>query len=621
MIPFSTAEEDLLLGTRFGVHLKVEVEKSSSTSDYWDLSALVGSNWIDGVSVRQDVDRLVGQADVSLLRDVSSSQSICPLRDDSTVNQSSSGGTSLVIDVTREAKISVATIAASCSPVSTDYHLLLRGEIDEWDARENPMRLSVRDPGGFLMDRWVESETQYGSSSGDAVEDVMQSILDDALGSTDIEVQESSSPGFLITPYEQEEMPLLDAEKALADLIGWDLRYRWSTGDDDYTLQFYPPDRTSTSPDSTFGPDRYASVPRLAIDRADIRNVIEVRYPSSTSDKTETVTVSDTSSIDKYGRRWMRIVEGPDSPIDTSSEATVLANAALEDLAEPDVEQEIDMHLFWPVELNDLYRWQGNATHYSTDQDLAVTSFRHDIQRDRQRTVMGVRGKPRSATRRWLDQPSTDVEWPEILNVDLASDTGSSGSVDMSVTANQKSLGIKYTVGSTDYPTRAQVQATTAKATGADHIYTEAGITTLAFSATAWVRALAYENADGSGRESLDSMVAKITREAQTQTPSLTGILHTAFDDSTDLDWTLTWALEGGVTSSQHSIAAEYYKEGTLIDSESNILVSSTMNYLHTSVGEGGSTVGTQAWVKLMLRSTSGAVLASYDTLRDDLLF
>ena len=234
---------------------------------------------------------------------------------------------------------------------------------------------------------------------------------------------------------------------------------------------------------------------------------------------------------------------------------------------------------------------------------------------------MGVRGKPRSATRRWLDQPSTDVEWPEILNVDLASDTGSSGSVDMSVTANQKSLGIKYTVGSTDYPTRAQVQATTAKATGADHIYTEAGITTLAFSATAWVRALAYENADGSGRESLDSMVAKITREAQTQTPSLTGILHTAFDDSTDLDWTLTWALEGGVTSSQHSIAAEYYKEGTLIDSESNILVSSTMNYLHTSVGEGGSTVGTQAWVKLMLRSTSGAVLASYDTLRDDLLF
>ena len=219
MIPVSTADEDLLLGTRFGVHLKVEVEKSSSTSDYWDLSALVGSNWIDGVSVRQDVDRLVGQADVTLLRDVSSSQSICPLRDDSTVNQSSSGGTSLVIDVTREAKISVATIAASCSPVSTDYHLLLRGEIDEWDARENPMRLSARDPGGFLMDRWIESKASYGSSSGDPIEDVMQSIIDDALGSTDIEVQESSSPGFLMAPaFKQEEMPILDALNTLKDL-------------------------------------------------------------------------------------------------------------------------------------------------------------------------------------------------------------------------------------------------------------------------------------------------------------------------------------------------------------------------------------------------------------------
>ena len=619
MIPVSTADEDLLLGTRFGVHLKVEVEKSSSTSDYWDLSALVGSNWIDGVSVRQDVDRLVGQADVTLLRDVSSSQSICPLRDDSTVNQSSSGGTSLVIDVTREAKISVATIAASCSPVSTDYHLLLRGEIDEWDARENPMRLSVRDPGGFLMDRWIESKASYGSSSGDPIEDVMQSIIDDALGSTDIEVQESSSPGFLMAPaFKQEEMPILDALNTLKDLIGWDLRYRWSTGDDDYTLQFYPPERTSTTPDSTFGPDRYATVPRLAIDRADIRNVIEVEYPSSTSDEWETITVSDTSSIDKYGRRWMRIVEAQDSPIDTSSEATDLANAALEDLAEPDVEQEIDMHLWWPVELNDLYRWQGNATHYSTDQDLAVSSFRHEISRDRHRTVMGVRGNPRSATKRWINQPSTDRLWPEVLDVTLALDDD--GNVDMSVTVNQESLSIKYAVGSTDYPTRATVEATTAKATGTDHIYTETGITTLSFTESAWVRALAID-ADGSGRESLDSMVAKITREAQTQTASLVGLAHTAFDSTTDIEWTVDWVSAGGVTSSQHHIDVEYYEEGTLIDAETGILVTSTMSYLHDSTGAGGTTDGTQAWVKAMLvESTSGNMLNSYDTRRQDIL-
>ena len=198
MIPFSTADEDLLLGTRFGVHLKVEVEKSSSTAAFHDLTALVGSNWVDRVSIRHDVDRLVAQADVSLLREVSSSQSISPLRDDSTVNQSSSGGNSRVIDVKREARVSVAQISASCSPVSTDYHLLLRGEIDEWDARANPMRLSVRDPGGVLLDRFIEETRVYGSSSGDPIEDVMQSIVDDALGSTDVEVQESSSPGFLI---------------------------------------------------------------------------------------------------------------------------------------------------------------------------------------------------------------------------------------------------------------------------------------------------------------------------------------------------------------------------------------------------------------------------------------
>lgn len=619
MIPFSTAEEDLLLGTRFGVHLKVEVEKSSSTAEYHDLTSLVGSNWVDGVSIRQDVDRLVGQADVSLLREVSSSQSICPLRSDSTVNQSSSGGTSLVIDVTREAKISVAQIAASCSPVSTDYHLLLRGEIDEWDARETPMRLSVRDPGGLLMDRWIEASTQYGSSSGAAIEDVMQSIVDDALGSTDIEVQESSSPGFLIAPaYKQEVMPIMDALNSLRALIGWDLRYRWSSADDDFTLQFYPPDRDSTTPDSTFGPDRYESVPRLAINRADIRNVIEVKYPSSTSNKEETVTASDTSSIDKYGRRWMRIVEGQDSAIDTEAEAGVLANAALSDLAEPDAEQEIEMHLWWPVEINDLYRWEQNAIHYGTDQDLAVTGFRHEIWADRHRTHISARSNARSATKKWLFQPSTEKPWPEVLNVALAIDDD--GNVDTSLTVTQEALGVKFAVGSTDYPTRATVQLTSAEATGTDHIYTETGISVLSFSAAAWVRALAYENADGTGRESLDSMVAKITRPPQTQVPSLSGVTHFAQDDSTDLNWQLNWTLQGGVTSSQHDIAVEYYKEANLIEQQAGILVTSTMPFLRTTTG-GGSTVGTQGRVRVILNESTGGVLSSYDTLLDDFAF
>lgn len=616
MIPFSTAEEDLLLGTRFGVHLKVEVEKSSSTAQYHDLTSLVGSNWVDGVSIRQDVDRLVGQADVSLLREVSSSQSICPLRTGSTVNQSSSGGPSLVIDVTREAKISVAQIAASCSPVSTDYHLLLRGEIDEWDARETPMRLSVRDPGGFLMDRFIETETQYGTTSGDAIESVMQSILDDALGSTDVEVQASSTPGFLITPYTQEQMPIMDALTGLAGLIGWDLRYKWSSGDDDYTLQFYPPDRTSTTPDSTFGPDRYAAVPRLAINRADIRNVVEVRYPSSTSDRTETVTASDTSSIDKYGRRWMRIVEGPDSPIDTEAEAGVLANAALSDLAEPDVEQEINMHLFWPVEINDLHRWEQNAVHYGQDQDLAVTGFRHEIWRDRARTIISARSNARSATKRWLFRPSTDVELPEITSVFLDFDNDS-GVVNMHVTLNEAAFGLKYATGSTDYPTLAVVQATTAVA-AVLHTLSVEPLDTLTGSESLFLRVVAYENFDGSGRESKLSWIRRATRIAVP--PALSGVSHVGFDDSTDINWQVNWTIFGDISSSQHDVAVEYFKEVNLLETQTGILVTSTMPHLRTTTG-GGSTVGTQGRVRVILNESTGGVLSSYDTLLDDFTF
>jgi hypothetical protein len=100
--------------------------------------------------------------------------------------------------------------------------------------------------------------------------------------------------------------------------------------------------------------------------------------------------------------------------------------------------------------------------------------------------------------------------------------------------------------------------------------------------------------------------------------------LHTAFDDSTDLDYTLTWVLDGRVTSSEHNLGIEYYLDAGLIDQETGVLVTSTMNYLHSVAGEGGATEPStkQANIKVMLLdSASGNLLSSYETLRDDLLF
>jgi len=323
---------------------------------------------------------------------------------DSTLNQDSTGGTSLAIDVAREVKISAATVAASCSPVSTDYNLLFRGDIDEWDAGENPMRLSARDPGGLLMDRWIESTQTYGTSSGTAIEVVMQEILDDALGSTDIALTSSASPGFLITPYNQRREPIQNALQTLADLIGYMVRYRWSTASGDFTLQLYPPGRSNTTPHSTFTASRYESFPRLSVNRENIRNAVAVRYPSSVTEQEEVVTVESSCSIAHYGRQWMSITEPGDSAIDTSSEASVFATAALNDLSEPDVEQGVGMHFYWPVEINDLYNWEANDVHYDAAQSLAVVSWEHDLSKDRHRTSMELRGKARSAIKDWIDK-------------------------------------------------------------------------------------------------------------------------------------------------------------------------------------------------------------------------
>ena len=396
MRPITTEQEDVLFSNHYRVDVKLQVNTSRGSTDYNDLRDLAGANWISRIEIERSMDNSAGSFKAWLVREVSSSQSIAPLRNDSTLNQTSTGGPRSLIDVGREAKIWVSTVPASCSLL--DWQLVFEGEIDSWDARSNPMLVRGRDQAGVLLDQWIEPSTIIlGASTGTPVETVIQTILTDhSTPAPTLTVP--ASPGFAVIPYTQAAQPVMHACKALADLPGWDIRYRWSTTNSTFELTFYEPSRSSTTPDSTFDASRYVRLPRVVLARDDIRNVVKVWYQSSTvatdAAKKRSVEVESTASQEKYGRRWMELTEASSSYLTKSSEATDLANSILSDYQDPEVEQEVDMHLFWPVELNDLYRFEPNDVHYEASQDLAVKAFRHEISQDRHRTVMRLSGKP-----------------------------------------------------------------------------------------------------------------------------------------------------------------------------------------------------------------------------------
>lgn len=400
--PLTTPESNLLNGSAYQVSLRVLIADGDNVlRDYSNRS---GHNWIDGVSINHDIDQPVSQATITLRRDIKDNSgsvlSLSPLRTDSILNRNAASQFSPAIDAGRRVEVYAATTAVGVAPISSDWKNIFVGTIDEGDYTRPQISLVARDLGGFLVDRWIEERTQYGSTEGVPIQTVMQTILNNWAGG--IPLYTPVSPGFLIKPYQQDEQPVMEALQSLADLIGWNVRYKWDNPTSSWRLTLWGPSRSKTTPDRTLGPSRYIDVSALRIGRADVRNVIKLNYPDSITGEPKSVIRTDANSILKYGRRWLRIVEGGNSSIDTKAEAEAMADAILADLKDPKADNGIDMHFDWSIELEDLIRFQPNGVHYDTNTDLSVVSLQHTLSMDRQRTNIATRGKPCGKFLGWI---------------------------------------------------------------------------------------------------------------------------------------------------------------------------------------------------------------------------
>ncbi|HEY8378727.1 MAG TPA: hypothetical protein VIK91_19680 [Nannocystis sp.] len=239
------------------------------------------------------------------------------------------------------------------------------------------------------------------STSGGAVEDQMQAIIDDVLGAGQVTLYTPSTPGWQITQFVQRQEPLMEALRTLAGQIGWDVRYLWDSGTSQYRLTFYEPDRANTTPARTFTSSEYYRIGQLRQSRAGVRNVGELKYLDAATGTVKTVRAEDSGSIAKYGRRYIGITEAATSNIDSATEAQSMIDGIISDLSEPVAEVSVELDYFSPAMLGDLYRLQANGVHHDSDLDLAVAAFQHTLRAGSWRTTLMCRGKPSGGFRRW----------------------------------------------------------------------------------------------------------------------------------------------------------------------------------------------------------------------------
>lgn len=260
--------------------------------------------------------------------------------------------------------------------------------------------------GGSTVASGGATFTEAGATSasvGTAIETVLQQILNDnGFGAVTLWVP--TSPSYAVKNFKLNRQPLFEALRNIADgTIGWCLRYMDDAGSP--RLKLFDPLRSTTTSLRTFPPteiveDGYS---RVEVRLENIRNAVDVTFSdaqdldSSGNPKRKTVSRTDSASITKYGRLFCAVAESSTSNIDTTSEATALADRMLSDLAEPTADLEAELLYLFPfVELCDLYTFAADGVHFDSDQKLAVSSYSHRIDARVCSTTLRIRGKPAS---------------------------------------------------------------------------------------------------------------------------------------------------------------------------------------------------------------------------------
>lgn len=264
----------------------------------------------------------------------------------------------------------------------------------------------------YLQDRWIESASKYGTADGRDLDLVLSDILAEWMPRGVIpDLRNTATIDFAILTYEAPPSPIMQALSDVAVLRGYDLRSLWNNLTQRFELTLIDPPRSASTPESgapIFTSGYWRAAPRAETGVAGVRNVIKVTYVNGTSPSGDLTQASvfavNTTSVARYGRQWMELIEGSTSPIRAEADAQDLADKVLADLALPDLEFDVDIPCYPWVEVNDLYQFGADGLRFGADQVLACVSYRHTVSLGGAVTSLRMRGKPAVGRRVWLSR-------------------------------------------------------------------------------------------------------------------------------------------------------------------------------------------------------------------------
>ncbi|TVP60455.1 MAG: hypothetical protein EA351_00605 [Gemmatimonadales bacterium] len=307
------------------------------------------------------------------------------------------------VDIERRIEVATATVGVTDEIGVSDWVTHFVGFIDDvdWGGESPVLTGPCRDAWGVFHDEWVEAPFTVQEQR---LEESIQDVLDTALGVGAPTLVTVGDPDFQALEYQQQVQRLEDALGALRDLIGWDLRYKWSEADGAFLLTFYEPP-TYEDPLHTFGPDDYWGVEDIGLYTSERRRVCIIEWAPG-----EFVTVED-SDLEPGDRRKPILIDASTDPqINSAGRALALGQAVIRDTAQPPIHQTVSLRHFPWVELYDRFAFLADGVHYSTTQERIVARYSHGRAGFGEpiATQMGLRFRPAGSAGRWYRRSERD---------------------------------------------------------------------------------------------------------------------------------------------------------------------------------------------------------------------
>ena len=391
MRTITTAQGRVYAGMMAQYAVRVVVDDAVGTPT--DLSTFLGRDWILEADWGEDVDSPGMDANVVLAR-ASDAVSLQPGRDLSAANLLGS-----MLAVGRDIVISIAVTAIGRPAVTADWIEMFRGTVQTVDGGgTESIALTAIGLQSTLQAAWVEdASTPWGTDGGEPVQDVIGDILT-AWVTSPPTLAVPVDPLWSITTYEAEVKSVWDAIVQLSDTLGWSLRYLYDDGSSTWKLTLYEPDRTLAGTPYVLEKERIIGIETAETSLDSVRNVAQVTYgdtaniDASGQPTPATYTTTEAASVAAYGRRWMGITLDATSLIDTSAEATRMADAILADVAYPMTTYHVEIPLFHAVQIDDVITLPADGVYLDTATNAGVVGYRHKVG-ESLRTTINVRSQ------------------------------------------------------------------------------------------------------------------------------------------------------------------------------------------------------------------------------------